>query len=102
MRRHAAAAGGRCGRETERAEMSGKYVIISPVRNEARFLTGTIESVAAQTIRPDAWFLVNDGSSDATAEIIDAAASRYEWIHPVHRPDRGSRKAGSGVMEAFY
>src|SRR5664280_162232 len=78
------------------------YVIISPVRNEAEHLGTTIRSVASQTIPPRAWVLVDDGSSDGTGRIIDEAASRVDWIKAVHRPDRGSRRAGSGVMEAFY
>ena len=46
--------------------------------------------------------IVNDGSTDNTREIIDDAAKRYCWIEGVHRPDRGFRKAGGGVIEAFY
>lgn len=82
--------------------MKTNYVIISPVRNEARFLPTTIDSVAAQTVRPQVWFLVDDGSSDETSAIIDQAAARHDWIQAIHRGDRGARTAGSGVMEAFY
>jgi poly-beta-1,6-N-acetyl-D-glucosamine synthase len=78
------------------------YVIITPARDEAKYLQQTIDSVVAQTIRPAKWIIVNDGSADGTAELIEAAAGRHDWIHGVHRPDRGVRKAGGGVMEAFY
>jgi glycosyltransferase involved in cell wall biosynthesis len=78
------------------------YVIISPVRNEARHLSRTIESVARQTILPTRWIIVDDGSTDGTRELASEAAVRYSWILVVARPDRGSRKSGSGVMEAFY
>src|SRR5689334_22426967 len=78
------------------------YVIISPVRNEARYLPKTIASVVSQSIRPRWWILVDDGSSDETRQIIDEAASRHAWIKAIHRLDRGCRRAGSGVMEAFY
>jgi poly-beta-1,6-N-acetyl-D-glucosamine synthase len=78
------------------------YVIISPVRNEAQYLPMTIASVVSQTIRPSLWVLVDDGSSDETRRIIDEAASRHAWIKAIHRLDRGCRRAGSGVMEAFY
>ncbi len=82
--------------------MDTRYVIISPVRNEAKYLPTTIGSVASQTVRPRLWVIVDDGSSDETRRIIDEAASKYDWIRAVHRADRGSRRAGSGVMEAFY
>lgn len=78
------------------------YVIVSPVRDEAEYLDATIQSVAAQTILPRQWVVVNDGSTDETAAILDQGAQRHEWIQPVHRSDRGYRAAGSGVMEAFY
>src|SRR5512138_2234131 len=78
------------------------YSIVTPVRNEAEYLRLTIDSVLAQTIRPAHWIIVDDGSTDNTRAIIDEAARNHQWIEAVHRPDRGSRQAGSGVMEAFY
>jgi poly-beta-1,6-N-acetyl-D-glucosamine synthase len=78
------------------------YIIISPIRNEAQYLPMTIASVVSQTVRPRLWVLVDDGSSDETGRIIDEAASGHGWIRAIHRPDRGRRRAGSGVMEAFY
>jgi glycosyltransferase involved in cell wall biosynthesis len=80
---------------------SDKYVVISPVRDEEAFLRFTIESMLAQTIRPAEWIIVNDGSSDATAAIIDEYAAQHPWIRAVHRGNRGFRKAGGGVVEAF-
>src|SRR5690242_547233 len=81
---------------------SCRYVIITPVRNEEALLRGTIDSVAAQTIRPSRWVIVNDGSGDHTGPIADGAAREHSWVRVVHRPDRGSRRSGGGVIEAFY
>jgi poly-beta-1,6-N-acetyl-D-glucosamine synthase len=78
-----------------------KYVIITPARDEAAHLHKTIESVVAQTIRPVEWLIVNDGSTDKTGEIIDDYSARYPWIRAVHRTNRGFRKAGGGVVDAF-
>lgn len=79
-----------------------RYVVITPVRNEAAYLNRTIASVAQQTIRPLEWVLVNDGSTDNTGEIIDQCAAQYPWVRTIHRRDRGFRKSGGGVVEAFY
>ena len=79
-----------------------KYVVVTPVRDEEMFLPRTIESMAAQTIRPAEWVIVNDGSKDGTGKIIDEAAGKYPWIKAVHRGDRGYRKWGAGIIEAFY
>jgi poly-beta-1,6-N-acetyl-D-glucosamine synthase len=78
------------------------YVVITPVRNEGPYLQKTIDAVCSQTLKMQHWILVDDGSTDDTGTIIDAAAKKYSWIHAVHRPDRGFRKPGGGVIEAFY
>jgi len=77
------------------------YVVITPVRDEEAYMASTIECVAAQTIRPAEWIIVDDGSKDNTGKIIDEYAVRYPWIRSVHRQDRGFRKAGGGVVDAF-
>jgi biofilm PGA synthesis N-glycosyltransferase PgaC len=79
-----------------------RYVIITPVRDEEQYIEQTLKSVIAQTITPIKWIIVNDGSSDDTGNIIDEYATRYPWIRTIHRPNRGFRKAGGGVIEAFY
>jgi poly-beta-1,6-N-acetyl-D-glucosamine synthase len=77
------------------------YVVITPVRNEQNYLGVTIESMARQEVLPLAWVIVNDGSTDATSRIAHEASARYDWIRVIDRADRGFRKAGSGVVEAF-
>jgi poly-beta-1,6-N-acetyl-D-glucosamine synthase len=79
-----------------------KYVIISPVRDEEKYIEKTISSMLAQTVKPVEWIIVDDGSRDSTGVIIDGYASQYKWIRVMHRHDRGFRKAGGGVIEAFY
>lgn len=78
-----------------------RYVIVSPVRDEEDYLEGTIQSVASQTMMPAEWVIVNDGSTDNTAGIIDKYAGQYRWIQGIHRMDRGFRKPGGGVVDAF-
>ena len=46
-----------------------KYVLITPAHNEERFIPKTLESMAAQTLLPERWIIVNDGSIDKTADI---------------------------------
>jgi poly-beta-1,6-N-acetyl-D-glucosamine synthase len=79
-----------------------RYVVVSPVRDEEANIGRTIVSMLKQTIRPVEWVLVNDGSRDRTAELIREYAANESWIHLVNRADRGFRKSGGGVMEAFY
>ena len=80
---------------------ANKYIVITPVRDEEAYLRFTVESMLEQTIRPCEWVIVNDGSTDGTASIIDEYAAQHPWIRAVHRVNRGFRKAGGGVVEAF-
>jgi poly-beta-1,6-N-acetyl-D-glucosamine synthase len=79
-----------------------KYVVVTPVRDEQDYLPRAIESMVHQSVRPREWVIVDDGSKDRTAEIIDEAARAYPWIRAVRRTDRGYRKWGAGIIEAFY
>jgi len=88
-------------RDRQVGTFPNRYVIVTPARDEAAHLTYTIESVARQTVRPVEWVIVNDGSTDGTAGIIDECVAKYPWIRAVHRCNRGFRKSGGGVVEAF-
>jgi poly-beta-1,6-N-acetyl-D-glucosamine synthase len=77
-------------------------VLVSPVRDEARYMRRTLDSVAAQTVPPSRWVVVDDGSTDATPAILDEYASRLPYLEVVRRTDRGRRSVGPGVVEAFY
>lgn len=81
---------------------SRSYCLITPCRDEARYARRTLDSVVRQTERPALWVIVDDGSKDTTPEILARYAARYEWIRVLRRPDRGERKLGGGVVDAFY
>jgi len=78
------------------------YAIVTPVRDEEKYIDSTIESIVRQTMRPVEWAIVDDGSTDRTGEIADGYVTQYPWIRVIHRKNRGFRKSGGGVMEAFY
>jgi biofilm PGA synthesis N-glycosyltransferase PgaC len=79
-----------------------RYVLISPCRDEAQHMRRTLDSVAAQTVAPALWVVIDDGSSDATPTILEQYAQRLPYLRVVRRPDRGRRSVGPGVVEAFY
>jgi len=59
------------------------YAIVSPVRNEERFLRKTLESVVAQRETPVTWVIVDDGSTDSTAAIAREYAASFQFIRLV-------------------
>jgi glycosyltransferase involved in cell wall biosynthesis len=58
--------------------------------------------MAAQTLVPVRWIAVDDGSSDRTPEILERARRELPFLKVVQRPDRGFRRLGGGVIDAFY
>lgn len=83
-------------------KLQERYVIITPVRDEEKYIDNIIQSILSQSILPMKWIIVNDGSSDNTGLIIEKYATQVPWIHVIHRENRGFRKSGGGVIEAFY
>ena len=81
--------------------LSQRYVIISPCRDEAAYMRRTLESVAAQSVPPSLWIVVDDGSTDETPSILQEFAARLPYMRIVKRDDRGDRSVGPGVVEAF-
>lgn len=79
-----------------------RYLLISPCRDEAAFLRRTLESVAAQSIAPALWVVVDDGSNDDTPAILAEYTRKLPYLRVVRRDDRGRRAVGPGVIEAFY
>ena len=76
------------------------YVLITPARNEARFIEQTIQSVVAQTVLPLKWVIVSDGSTDGTDEIVRRYAAQYPWIELLRLPERRERHF-AGKVYAF-
>ncbi len=88
-----------------------RHAIISPCRDEAAFMRRTLDSVLAQTLPPTLWIIVDDGSTDETPRILVEYAAKHgpaireaggTEIRIVTRDNRGKRKVGPGVIEAFY
>ncbi|MCP4538177.1 MAG: glycosyltransferase family 2 protein [Chloroflexi bacterium] len=79
-----------------------KYIVITPVKNEAEFIEKLIQSIVQQTIKPREWIIVNDGSTDQTEEIVNKYVTKHSWIKLLNREDRGFRQRGKGIVETFY
>ena len=77
-----------------------KYALITPARDEEALIELTLESVIAQTVQPERWVIVDDGSTDRTAEIVEGYTRRYPWMRLVRQPRRDARHFG-GKVEAF-
>ena len=71
-----------------------KYALITPVRDEEKYVGAMIDSVLAQWPRPAQWVIVDDGSGDATPEIIAGYARQFDFIDFVPLERRVERRPG--------
>ena len=56
-----------------------------PVYNSEKYVSKAIESVLAQDFEDFELILVNDGSTDNSAEICDQFAEKYEKVRVIHK-----------------
>lgn len=78
-----------------------RYLVISPVKDEERYVELTLRSLTEQTLPPSAWIVVDDGSRDRTAHIVMQYAGAYPFIRLVEGRRGGARYTGSPVIRAF-
>lgn len=75
-------------------------MIVTAARNEAAYITSTLEAVVSQTVHPLLWVIVSDGSTDATDAIVDTYAREHAFIRLLRMPERRERHFG-GKAHAF-
>jgi glycosyltransferase involved in cell wall biosynthesis len=75
--------------------LSTNYVLVTPAKNEDAFIGSTIHSVVNQTILPELWIIVNDGSTDKTRKIVESYQKEYSFIKLVNLVYSGKRNFGS-------
>lgn len=74
-----------------------KYIIITPAKNEEKYIEKTIQSVIRQTVLPIKWVIVDDGSSDRTTEIVKRYLPDFPFMSLVQREKSEKRNFASKV-----
>ena len=77
------------------------YYIVIPSYNEEKFIGLTLQSLVEQTILPKKVVVVNDNSTDKTADIVTGFAAKYPFISLVHKTSETIHLPGSKVIQAF-
>jgi glycosyltransferase involved in cell wall biosynthesis len=77
------------------------YVIITPVKDEERYIDATLRSVTCQTVLPARWIIVDDSSSDSTPEKLHKYAAKFPWITILRLDRNGERDLGVTEIQAF-
>ncbi|KQB44110.1 Glycosyltransferase [Flavobacterium daejeonense] len=77
------------------------YYLVIPAHNEEEFIALTLESLVSQTLLPKKVVIVNDNSTDKTAEIVQAFAKENPFISLVEKKSSAIHLPGSKVIQAF-
>lgn len=77
-----------------------KYLIIIPVYNEEGNIGGLLESLVAQTVQPVECIVVEDGSTDGTADVVKEFAAAAPWIRLVEHMKNSTYESGPKIARA--
>jgi len=73
-------------------------VLITPARNEEQFIEQLIQCVISQSLLPAKWLIVNDGSTDRTAEIVSRYVAKHEWMELLNLSPHRDRSFAAKVQ----
>lgn len=85
--------------------MDSLVSVIVPVYNSGKFLNKCIDSLLNQTITDIDIILVDDGSTDGSAEICDGYAKKEKRVRVIHKKNAGqamARLEGLRIAESKY
>jgi glycosyltransferase involved in cell wall biosynthesis len=77
------------------------FYIIIPAHNEQDCIALTLESLTKQTLLPKKVVVVNDHSSDATAEIVSKFVHQHSWMSLINTTSSDEHLPGSKIINAF-
>jgi glycosyltransferase involved in cell wall biosynthesis len=66
---------------------------IIPLYNGARWIEESVNSVLSQTLQPDEFIVVDDGSVDGGAAIVEIIAKEHPILTLLHKPNGGQSSA---------
>ena len=78
-----------------------KYYIVIPSYNEEALIALTLQSLISQTVLPSKIVVVNDNSTDKTADVVLAFAKENSFITLVNKTSEAIHLPGSKVIQAF-
>jgi glycosyltransferase involved in cell wall biosynthesis len=71
------------------------YCLLTACKNEAGYIGETISSLIQQSLRPRRWIILDDGSTDGTAELVKQLSRGRDWIRLHRLEPRPQRSFGA-------
>lgn len=77
-----------------------KYLLITPVRDEEKYIIKMVDSILRQGVLPTRWIIIDDGSIDRTLSILEQYKQKHFFIDVLSLPRNTERQpGGEGVIE---
>ena len=77
------------------------YALVTPAHDEETNLPRLADSVLRQSVRPEAWVIVDDGSIDLTRDVARTLADAHRWVRLVELPVREGAVRGGPIVRSF-
>lgn len=81
------------------SSLDGLTTVITPAFNSADHIRNAVASVLAQTVTPLEHIVIDDGSLDGTAEIVEELRSAHPWLRLVQQQNAGAAVARNNGIE---
>ena len=82
-------------------QASLSYAVVTPVRDEAESLPRLAACLASQTLLPERWVIVDNGSTDATFVVAERIAAEHGWVDVITVSGTTRPARGGQVVRAF-
>jgi poly-beta-1,6-N-acetyl-D-glucosamine synthase len=79
-----------------------RYAVITPARDEEANLRRLGESLRAQSVLPERWLVVDNGSKDRTPEIVEVLGADSPWIRLLQTKGEDSAVRGRPIVRALH
>lgn len=76
--------------------------VVIPVYNKERYLRATLDSVLAQTVAPEEIVVIDDGSSDGSADVAASYGSRVRLVRQSNGGESSARNRGIETSSAEW
>lgn len=83
------------------ASGNSPFVLITPCFNEEQYIRYALSSVVKQTVLPQVWVIVDDGSSDGTAKVVKEYAEKFPWIRYLYHKKKKNHTYYSSNVHAI-
>jgi len=77
------------------------YALVTPARNEAENLGRLAACLLVQTVLPREWVIVENGSTDRTADVAARLAADHAWIRLMRVDEPEEAVRGGAIVRAF-